>query len=251
VRPTLSVLRLRSCFLLAALLIAPAVARADMVDAAQAAHAAARTTQLDVVLDKLELHAAQFEKMKRRASYTILGKMERVDGSGKVAETKEMTVKVNGMAAEVVRYVEDGLDKTADERAKRGGTGRISTGKVTRMRLPFLASERPKYTFRVKEVDANYPYRLLLEFAPKTPADDTALGTAWVDARAGEVLTIRFSPTKKPKFVDDIDIAIHFDSQTSLGRAPSKVTFEASGGFLFIRKRYRGTATITNTIVNP
>ena len=238
-------------FLMASVLLVPALARADMVDNAQAAHAAAASTQLDVVLDKLEQHAARFEKMKRRASYTLTGKMERVDGSGNVAETREMTVKVNGMAAEVVRYVEDGLDKTADERAKRGGNGRMSTGRVARMRLPFLATERPRYTFRIKEVDAKYPYRLLVEFSPKTPADDTALGTAWVDARAGEVLTIRFSPTKKPRFVDDIDIAIHFDSQTTLGRAPSKVTFEASGGFLFIRKRYRGTATISNATVLP
>jgi hypothetical protein len=78
-----------------------------------------------------------------------------------------------------------------------------------------------------------------------------ALCTAWVDSIAGEVLTIRFSPTKKPRFVDDIDIAIHFDSKTSLGRAPSKVTFEASGGFLFIKKRYRGTATISNPVFAP
>jgi hypothetical protein len=240
----------RFCFI-AAVLFVPALARADMVDSAQAAHAASANGQLDVTLDKLEQHAAQFEKMKRRASYMLTGKMERIDGSGNVAETKEMIVKVNGMAAEVVRYVEDGLDKTADERAKRGGTGRMSTGRVSRMRLPFLASERPRYTFHVKEVDAKYPYRLLVEFAPKTPADDTALGTAWIDARAGEVLTIRFSPSKKPRFVDDIDIAIHFDSKTSLGRAPSKVTFEASGGFLFIKKRYRGTATISNAIIAP
>jgi hypothetical protein len=249
------VLRLRSSLIAAVLLVVPAFARADVVDgnvtrdgglAAQAA-----TGQLDATLDKLEQHAAQFEKMKRRASYTLTGKMERVDGSGHVAETREMTVKVNGMAAEVVRYVEDGLDKTADERAKRGGNGRMSTGRISRMRLPFLASERPRYTFRIKEVDAKYPYRLLLEFTPKTPTDDTALGTAWVDARAGEVLTIRFSPTKKPRFVDDIDIAIHFDSQTAMGRAPSKVTFDASGGFLFIRKRYRGTATISNPVIAP
>jgi hypothetical protein len=233
--------------LIASVLFVPAFARAEGF----ASSAAAASTSLDVTLDKLEQHAAQFEKMKRRASYTLVGKMERVDGSGNVAETREMIVKVNGMAAEVVRYVEDGLDKTADERAKRGGNGRMSTGKVARMRLPFLASERPKYSFRIKEVDPKYSWRLLVEFTPKSQADDTAFGTAWVDSLAGEVLTIRFSPTKKPRFVDDIDIAIHFDSKTSLGRAPSKVTFEASGGFLFIRKRYRGTATISNPVITP
>lgn len=238
---------LRRSFLLVALTFTavPLVAHAEDGSAASA------SSNLEATLDKLEQHAAQFEKMKRRASYTLTGKMERVDGSGNVAETREMTVKVNGMAAEVVRYVEDGLDKTADERAKRGGNGRMSTGKVARLRLPFLASERPRYTFRVKEVDAKYPQRVLVEFQPKNAADDTAYGTAWVDTRAGEVLTIRFSPTKKPKFVDDIDIAIHFDSQTTLGRAPSKVTFEASGGFLFIRKRYRGIATISNPTIAP
>lgn len=109
----------------------------------------------------------------------------------------------------------------------------------------------PRYTFRIEEIDVKHPYRQLIEFTPKSPADDTAYGTAWVDTVAGEVLTIRFSPNKKPRFVDDIDIAIHFDSKTSLGRAPSKVTFDASGGFLFIRKRYRGTATISNTVITP
>lgn len=242
-----AVLLLRLCLIALALSV-PALARADGTAAPNAQH---QTPQLDLVLDKLEVHAAQFEKMKRRASYTLSGKMERVDGSGNVAETKEMIVKVNGMAAEVVRYVEDGLDKTADERAKRGGNGRMSTGRVSRMRLPFLSTERPRYDFRVKEVDAKYPWRLLVEFTPKTPADDTASGGAWVDGLAGEVLTIRFSPTKKPRFVDDIDIAIVFDSKTSLGRAPSKVTFEASGGFLFIRKRYRGIATISNATISP
>ena len=239
-------LLVRLC-LIAFVLAVPAYAQAEGL----ASSAAAASASLDVTLDKLEQHAAQFEKMKRRASYTLTGKMERVDGSGNVAETKEMTVKVNGMAAEVVRYVEDGLDKTAEERARRGGTGRMSTGKVARMRLPFLASERPRYSFRIKEVDAKYPSRLLIEFTPKNPADDTAYGTAWVDSVAGEVLTIRFSPNKKPRFVDDIDVAIHFDSKTSLGRAPSKVTFEASGGFLFIKKRYRGTATISNAVITP
>ena len=218
--------------------------------AAPPARAEVDPLALSLVLHRLEGHAARFEQMKARASYTLDGKVERIDGSGRVTETKEMTVKVtaNGgdrPAAELVRYVEDGRDRTAEARAKRG-KGRMSTGRTGRLRLPFLASDQPRYVFTVAERDARDPSRMRIVFVPKVPADDTFRGSAWVDGRAGEVLTMRVTPSKKPKLVDRLDIDVYFDTQTALGRAPSRITFDASGGFLFIRKHYRGAATLSN-----
>ena len=58
---------LRRRFLLASLVLTavPLVAHAD--------EASPQSANLDATLDKLEQHAAQFEKMKRRASYTLTG----------------------------------------------------------------------------------------------------------------------------------------------------------------------------------
>lgn len=230
--------------LFAVALLAPRSARADGDP-----HA------LDAVLRRLELHAAAFEQMKARASYTLDGKLERLDGDGHVSGTKEMTVKVSPdpagarPAAELVRYVEDGRDKTNEERARRGN-GRMSAGKVSRLRMPFLAGERSRYDFSVAERDVRDPSRMRIVFVPRVPADDTVRGSAWVDSRAGEVLTLKLTPTKKPRFCDQLDVTVYFETPTSLGRAPSKVTFEAAGGLLFIRKRYRGAATISNASIS-
>lgn len=220
----------------------------------RAASAEASVLSLPVVLHRLEAHASRFEQMKARASYTLDGKLERLDGDGHVAATREMTVKVspNGArpAAELVRYVEDGHDRTTEERARRGN-GKMSAGRVSRLRLPFLASEQGRYAFSIAERDPRDQSRMRIEFVPTVPADDTVRGSAWVDGRAGEVLTLRVTPTKKPRFVDRIDITVFFEGHTALGRAPSRLTFEASGGLLFIRKRYRGVATISNATIAP
>jgi hypothetical protein len=70
-------------------------------------------------------------------------------------------------------------------------------------------------------------------------------GSAWVDPAVGEITSLGFSLSKNPMFVDHVEVTVRFDLHTSLGLAPSAVSFDFRGGFLLIHKHYRGSATIT------
>ena len=216
---------------------------------------------IDAILARLEGHASKFETMKKRGSYTFTGQVAEVDGSGKASATKEMVVDVKAQAngsdpiTDIVKYTEDGQDKTneAQEKAKkRKAEGKKPSGKRMRdFHLPFLASERARYVFTLAERSSADPNQVRIAFVPKTPAEDAYKGSAWVDEKAGEVLSVGFSLSKNPTFVEHIDVTVEFGLTTTLGRAPSKIAFDARGGFLVIKKRYKGSATITNARIVP
>ena len=214
----------------------------------------ATSEALAPLLGRLARHATQFEEMKRRGSFTLSGRMEELDGKGQVDGTKEMVVRSTATPSErlveVIRYVEDGTDKTAEARKKaqkrRAERKAGKPDKTKDMHLPFLASEQRRYVFTLVERDPENASRVRIGFKPLVAAETAFKGSAWVDESAGEILTMGFSPTKNPTFVDHIDVTMRFDLSTPLGRAPSRVTFAARGGFLVIRKHYRGAATITD-----
>ncbi|HVH44446.1 MAG TPA: hypothetical protein VM925_18965 [Labilithrix sp.] len=209
------------------------------------------TPALAPLLSRLARHAEQFEQMKRRGSFTLSGRMEELDGSGRVDGTKELVVRVIATPAErlaeIVKYLEDGTDKTSEARRKeQKRRAEKKKGKRTELHLPFLLSEQPRYVFSLLERDPQNAARVRVAFRPIVPAENAFKGSAWVDENAGEVLTMGFSPTKNPTFVDHVDVTMRFDLPTPLGRAPSSITFDARGGFLVIKKHYRGSATITD-----
>jgi hypothetical protein len=214
--------------------------------------------ELAPLLSRVARHADQFEQMKRRGSYTLSGKMEELDRSGKVDGTKEMVMRVTATPAErlteIMKYIEDGADKTAEAKQKaekRRAEAKKESGrskKMSDLHLPFLGSEQPRYTFSLGERDAQKNQTRIV-FQPKAAAEDAYKGSAWIDESTGEVLTIAFSPSKYPTFVDRVDVSIRFDLPTPLGRAPSSFSFDARGGFLVVHKHYRGSATITDARV--
>ena len=51
--------------------------------------------------------------------------------------------------------------------------------------------------------------------------------------------------SKNPGLVDRVEVGVTFGLATPLGPAPSKITFDARGGLLFVRKHYRGSASIS------
>jgi hypothetical protein len=184
--------------------------------------------------------------------------MDSLDVDGHVDGSKEIVVRISPSPGDepmtdIVRYTEDGEDKTdeAREKARERREKRKAEGKPRKdFHLPFLASEQSRYVFTQIERDRMYPTRVRIGFQPKVPAEDAYKGSAWVDEHDGEVLTIGFSLSKNPTFIDHIDVTVSFDLATKLGRAPSRLTFEAKGGLLFIRKRYRGSATISNAAIS-
>lgn len=241
--------------------LAPTLVLAAALSAGAPAPARAAAPDVEVsgvsladALPRLARHAEAFEQMKRRGSYTLTGHVDSLSSDGKPTGKKDMIVRVTPSGGElpntdVVRYSEDGVDRTAEVRAKQGDRkpSRTSTRRrAFAIRLPFLTGEQPRYGFGIAERDAHRPSRVRIAFAPRVAAEDAYTGSAWVDMDAGEVLSIGLSPTRNPSFVDHVDVTVVFANRTPLGLAPTTFTFDARGSFLFVHKRYRGTAVIAD-----
>jgi hypothetical protein len=218
----------------------------------QGAGADAADPSLRPLLDRLAGHAARFEQMKTKGAYTLTGHLDEIDRKGHVDGTKDIELRVSPPTSDILRYTEDGRDKTADAREKAAErNAKPSSSKKRDFHLPFLASEQGRYAFSVVERDPQTPNNVRIAFVPHTPAEDAYKGSAWVDEKDGEVLSMGFSLSKNPSVIDHVDATLVFALPTALGRAPSKLTFEATGGFLFVRKRYRGWATISSAQLQP
>ncbi len=203
------------------------------------------------LLARLAVQAAQLERMRTHASFTVEGRLESLDGDGTVASLKEgkARVQADGKAAhvDVLRYVEDGKDETAEAREKvRDGAKKPKDQDKRPIRMPFHAGEQPRYVFDVVKVDPADPTRVLVSFVPKIREDDTIEGSAWVDTRAGTVLSAGFKLSRTPAFVDYVHVTVVFGAKTSLGPAISKVTVEGKGGVLFFHKHFVGEATLSD-----
>jgi hypothetical protein len=209
------------------------------------------------LMRKLAVHAAQFEQMKKRASYAIDGRLERLDGDGNADEVKQMQARVEADGTKVefkiVRYLEDGEDKTEDAKKKqREREAEKAKDKDKKdFHMPFFASEQARYTFDQVETDKADAGRVRITFVPKERTDDTIEGSAWVDTNAGTVISAGFKMSKTPTFVDFVHITVEFGEATALGPAVSKVHLDGRGGFLFFRKRFRADATMRGYRITP
>lgn len=197
--------------------------------------------------------------MKTHASFVIAGKLEELASDGSAKNAKEMTARVTAdgtrLHLDVLRYVEDGQDKTIEAQQKskeKEAEKKPETGPKKRdVRMPFHAGEQPRYWFDQIETDPTDPTRVRIAFVPKIKEDDTIEGSAWVDTQAGTVLSAGFKLSKPPTAVDYVNVQIAFGASTSLGPAISKIDIEGAGGILFVRKHFRGSATLTNHTIVP
>ena len=184
--------------------------------------------------------------------------MDLLDGDGQVDSRKELKGHVDangdGPKLTVIRYVEDGKDKTADaikdaHAAEEKGRKKRHEGKQAKM--PIRADEQGRYVFDQAETDPRDPSRVRVTFVPKEPADDTFEGSAWVDATNGTIISAGFKLSRTPMFVDFVHFSVEFGAATSLGPAVSRVSVEGKGGILFFRKHFRATATLSDYTVTP
>jgi len=208
----------------------------------------------------LASHAERLEDMKMRGEFTMSGRMEEVDGDGKASDKKEVLLRSTptptpmDRITNIIRFTDNGEDKTVD--AQKKATARrekrlrdpdkLAEAKKKDIKMPFLPGEQGRYVFTIAGRDAAQPGRVRIGFVPKVAAENAIKGSAWVEESTREVLSMGFSFSKNPVFVDHVDIQMTFGLATPLGRAPSTLTFDGRGGLLFIRKHYRGSATLSD-----
>jgi hypothetical protein len=239
-----------------AVLAVPALGLAAGVFSAMAAPSVAWAEPPSAdLLARLAEHAKAFESMKTRASYALEGRIERLDGDGKVDGVKEGRARVEADGKKVrlivLKYLEDGKDKTDEARRKVHEQESEKDSDDKDIRMPFLASEQPRYAFDQVESDRADPSRVRITFVPREPADDTIEGSAWVDAKTARVLSAGFKLSKPGTFVDYVHVTMRFEADTPIGPAVSSLTFDGKGGLLFLRKHFRGTATFSDYRIAP
>jgi hypothetical protein len=202
---------------------------------------------------RLADHAARYIAMRTRASYSIDGRMELLDGDGKPSSVKEMRGRVEADGTDthfvVLRYVEDGEDKTADaqkEARKRAQERKSKKDDHKSPPIPILADQQPRYVFDQIETDPADPTRVRIAFVPRVPEDDTIEGSAWVDTKNADLISVGFKVSKPPLFVDSIHVTLEFAAPTPIGPAVSRIVADGDGGFLFFRKRFHAVALLSN-----
>jgi hypothetical protein len=209
-------------------------------------------------MSRLAAYAALFQIQRTHASYAVQGRLEMLDGDGRVDSTKELKARVDADGTDakliVLSYVEDGKDKTED--AKRDARESAEASKKKRekgrdIKIPIRADQQGRYVFDQVEADSNDPTHVRIAFTPKERSDDTIEGSAWIDAATGTVLSAGFKLSRTPMFVDFVHFSVEFGATTALGPAVSKVSIDGGGGILFFHKRYRGTAVLSDYRVVP
>ena len=209
------------------------------------------------LMARLALHAAAIDRMRTHACYLLEGEMESLDGDGKVDGIKKILGRVEGDGERarffVVRYTEDGKDKADDMRkqTKESNDESKEDRAKKHIEMPFVAAAQPHYVFDQVAVDTADPSRVQISFVPREPSEHTSEGSVWVDTKAGTILTAGFKLSKPGFFVDYVHITMEFGAKTELGPAISRITLDGKGGILFIRKRFRGWATLSDYTMTP
>jgi hypothetical protein len=201
------------------------------------------------LMARLADYAQRFDALKTGASFLVDGRMETLDGDGKSDSVKLMTARVESDGKKqrfvVLKYVEDGEDKTDDARKEaREREAKKKPDKKKQIKMPILPSEQSRYVFDQAEVDKTDPTRVRLTFAPKTPEDDTIEGSAWVDTKTATLISAGFKLSRTPIFVDFVHFKVEFGAPTSPIPAISRVTVDGKGGILFFRKHFRASANL-------
>ncbi len=211
------------------------------------------------LMTKLGAYAVRFETMRTHASYDVAAKLESLDGTGHADSTKTGKAHIDADGHKtrfsIVQYVEDGQDKTAEakekQREREAEDAHAPPSNKREWRMPFHPNEQPRYYFDQVEVDPRNPSRVRISFVPKIKEDDTIEGSAWVDVNAGTIITAGFKLSHPPTLVESVHVTMFFGEQTTLGPAPSRISVDAAGGVLFLRKRYHGEAVLSSYHLVP
>jgi hypothetical protein len=207
------------------------------------------------LMAKLGAYAARFERQRTHASYAIEGRLELLDGDGNPDKTKELwgQVVADGVSARlhVIRYLEDGKDKTEDGIREAREAADKKKDKSHELKMPIRAEEQSRYVFDQVETDSRDPTRVRITFVPREPEEDTVEGSAWIDSTSGTPISAGFKLSRTPLFVDYVHFSVEFGATTALGPAVSKVNVDGKGGILFFRKHFRASATLSGYRILP
>ena len=175
---------------------------------------------------------------------TVTIDAKELDKKGAVKDASEIVMRrmlVDGKQHdELVRYVENGKDVTAEKKAKRAEREKEEeeSGEGDdhgQIRSPFHPKNADGYAFEDLGADKADPALRRIRFAPKkgATADDRMIGEATL-TQAAQLRELRMRPAKLPMLVSAIDIVGEFGPSGEVVRLGMK----GEAGALFIKKRF-------------
>lgn len=197
-------------------------------------------------------------------SYTLSVDSKELDKKGKTKteEIVDLRHHENGQE-ELLRDVKDGKDITADRKkeeqahatpspsatataaAKKGDDG--DDGGGLGFESPFARDKQPLYRFeRASGAAATEPGVLRIRFTPKDPKRKGAMaGEAEVEDATGRVRSMTMHPAKLPTLVSQLEVTMVLGTTLDAGPVLSKIVVDATGGILFVKKRFHVVTTFS------
>jgi len=185
----------------------------------------------------------------------LVVRMEMLDGRGSAQSTEETWMKMSlgpdgKIKEELIKQVKDGKVKNGPETKVevRAGEGKKKDEKkeasisVSSNDNPFSpkvqGSVTAKRTAQLKTIFgkscAGY------EFTLSTKEGKTLSGTAWLEDPTGIPLEIQYTVRPLPAHVQRLSTLVRYEATPEGAWRPREMVLEGSGGFLFIKKAYRG-----------
>ncbi len=222
---------------------------------ALAAASANGTPDLGELLRRLADREARVSALLKNSAVTATTRAEQDDSAGKPISMVESVVRShrnNGNTQrELIRYIEDGKDRTDEEREKRKNESASDEKRRNSFRVdssPFAANEQPKYRFTLLGTDGD-ANRIRIRFEPKEPgADKVFIGEGVVDVAGGALLGMRLRPAHLPMFVHRLDVQVKFDAPTPAGATLSEIRIDGEGSLIgaLFRRQFRMTTTFSD-----
>lgn len=184
------------------------------------------------------------EAASRNRPCTMTIDAKELDKKGGVKDTSEIVLRrtfVDGKQQnELLRYVENGKDITAEKKAKRAAEKKDAEQKDDdrdkQLRSPFHPENAGSHAFEDLGADALDPTLRRVKFSPKkgSTGDGLMIGEATLTL-AAQLRSIRMKPAELPMLVNTIDIVAAFGASGEVDR----MELAGEAGALFIKKRFR------------
>ena len=184
----------------------------------------------------------------------LVVRMEMLDGRGSAQSTEETWLKMSlgpdgKIKVDLIKQVKDGKVKDGPETKveTRSGEGKkkgeraktsVSIGSDNPFSPQVQGNVSAKRTAQPKTIlgkpCAGYEFKL------STKEGKTLSGTAWLEEPTGIPLEIQYTVRPLPAHVQRLSTLVRYETIPEGAWRPREMVMEGSGGFLFIKKAYRG-----------
>ncbi|RPH94422.1 MAG: hypothetical protein EHM72_15610 [Calditrichaeota bacterium] len=182
----------------------------------------------------------------------INGRFELLNSQGDVtdltlSQTKLVLNQANQVESQIIQVIHNGQDVTAKSAAENSSEEDGEKQEFSFEESPFNPEIQDRVSVRLTDerivIDGKpcviYEYSLLI-------SDQTRSGKIWLDTLSGVPVQNEFTQEPLPKHVKKLINRIFYRCNADGSFYVDKISFEGSGGFLLIKKNFRGEMIFSN-----